>query len=72
MAGCAPDMQKAMHREQMHEWPAAHTSYTAGRGMQQGRVTALTLRVTCYQYPSAPSQCSGAVTTQIETREKCN
>lgn len=50
-AGCAADTWEAMPREQTHGRPAAHTSSTAGRRMQQGRDAALTLCVNTLPVP---------------------
>lgn len=61
VADCAADMWEAVPREQRHGQPAACTSSTAGRRMQQGKDAALLLCVTPYWCPSASSQCSGAI-----------
>ena len=61
MASCAADTWKATRRERRHGQPAARTSSTAGRRMQQGRDVVLTLCVAPYRCPSASSQCSGAI-----------
>lgn len=61
VTSCDADTQEHEPRERRHGRPAAHTSSTAGRRMQQGRDAALALCVTPYRCPSASSQCSGAI-----------